>query len=57
MMNNDLIKSFVFAVFNVYVVVNFLSLVILFFLCFSFISIHYHTQKQKTNKKLPETKN
>ena len=35
---------------KIYVVVNFLSQVILFFLCFNFVSIHYHTQKQKKNK-------
>ena len=33
-----------------YVVVNFLSQVLLFFFCLNFISIHYHTQKQKKNK-------
>ena len=31
---------------NIYVAVNFQ----LFFLCFQFISIHYHTQKQWKNK-------
>ena len=40
---------------HVYVVVAFLSQVFLFFLCFNFISIHCHTQKQK-KKKLPEIK-
>ena len=37
-----------------HVVVNFHLRLFLFFLCFSVISIHYHTQKQ--NKKLPEIK-
>ena len=35
---------------NIYVVVNFLSQVIFIFPCFNFISMHYHTQKQKKNK-------
>ena len=37
-----------------HVVVNFHLSLFLFFLCFSVISKHYHTQKQ--NKKLPEIK-
>ena len=40
----------------VYVVVNFSSQVILFFFCFNFISIHYHTKKQKKNKNYPRKK-
>ena len=39
---------------DMHVVVNFHLTLFLFFLCFSVISIHYHTQKQ--NKKLPEIK-
>ena len=35
---------------NVYVAVNFLSQVIFIFLCFNFISIHYHDQKRKKAK-------
>ena len=36
---------------KMYAVVNFLSQpIFLFFFCSNFISIHYHTQKQKKNK-------
>ena len=35
---------------NVHVAVNFLSHVIFIFLCFNFISIHYHDQKRKKVK-------
>ena len=35
----------------IFVEINFLSqIMLLYFLCFNFISTHYHTQKQKKNK-------
>ena len=40
-----------------YVVVNFLSQVILFVFCFDFISMRYHSPQKKKKQKLPEIKN
>ena len=37
-------------IYGVYVVVNFYLRYFLFFVCFNFISLHYHTQKQKKSK-------